>query len=99
MKTDKLLAIAMVSAGLAFGAAAYGNEKTNDESISSADVPAAVQHAAETHAKNGTIVRWEKEGANYEAVVDKKGKQLGFTFDANGKFVGKHDASKENGEK
>jgi len=29
-------------------------------------VPAAVQQTADTQAKGGKIVRWEKEGANFE---------------------------------
>jgi hypothetical protein len=95
MKTSRLFTIAAISTGLSLGAAAYGHEKANEQPISSYDVPAAVQHAAESHAKGGTIVRWEKEGANYEAVVDKNGKQLGFTFDNNGKLVSKHDEGKE----
>ena len=98
MNTRRLFTIAAVSAGLAFGAVAQGHEKANEQAISSADVPAAVQHAAEAHSKGGTIVRWEKEGANYEAVIDKNGKQMGFTFDGNGKLVSKHDENKEKGE-
>jgi hypothetical protein len=58
-----------------------------------------VQQAAQAEAKGGTIVRWEKEGANYEAVVDKNGKQWGVEIDANGKVVSKHDESKEHKEK
>jgi hypothetical protein len=94
MKKSKLFAIAAIGTALSLGAA-YGNEKANTQPLSSYDVPAAVQHAAQSHAKNGTIVRWEKEGANYEAVIDKNGKQLGFTFDSTGKLVNKHDASQE----
>jgi plastocyanin len=94
MKTPKLIAVAAVSAGLAFGVAAQAKEH-EEQSISSSDVPAAVQQAAETHAKGGKIVRWEKEGANYEAVIEKNGKELGFAFDANGKFLKKRDESKE----
>jgi len=91
---------AMVSAGLAFGAAAQAKEKKHEEqTISKADVPEAVQTAAETEAKGGTIVRWEKEGANYEAVIDKNGKQWGVEMDANGKVLSKHDESKEHKEK
>lgn len=96
MKTSRLFTIAAISTGLSLGAVAYGHEKANEEPISGYDVPTAVQHAAESHAKRGIIVRWEKQGANYEAVVDKNGKQLGFTFDYNGKLVSKHDESKEN---
>jgi hypothetical protein len=99
MKTKHLIVTAMVSSGLAFGIVAQGHEKEKEESISSSDVPAAVQQAADTQAKGGKIVRWEKEGANFEAVVEKNGKQWGMEFDANGKLVSKHDESKEHKEK
>jgi plastocyanin len=100
MKTTKLIAAMAVSAGLAFGVAAQAKEKKHEEeTVSSSDVPAAVQKAAETEAKGGTIVRWEKEGANYEAVIDKNGKQWGVEIDANGKVLNKHDESKEHKEK
>jgi hypothetical protein len=97
MNTPKLFTIAAVSAGLAFGVVAQGQEK--EESISSSDVPAAVQQAADKQAKDGKIVRWEKEGTNYEAVIEKNGKEWGFKFDANGKMVSKHEESKEHKEK
>ena len=100
MKITKLITTIAVSAGLAFGVAAQAGEKKHEEqSISGTDVPAAVQKAAETEAKGGKIVRWEKESADYEAVIDKNGKEWGFKFDANGKLLGKHDESKEKGEK
>jgi len=100
MNTPKLFTIAAVSAGLAFGAAAYGHEKgEKEESISASDVPQAVQQAADAQTKGGKVVRWEKEGANFEAVVEKNGKQWGMEFDANGKLVSKHDESKEHKEK
>jgi plastocyanin len=99
MNTPKLFTVAAVSAGLAFGVVAQGHEKEKEETIANADVPAAVQKAADTQAKGGKIVRWEKEGANYEAVIDKNGKQWGVEFDANGKVVSKHDESKEHKEK
>jgi|SRR5207248_9955287 len=99
MNTPRLLTIAAVSAGLAFGAIAFGHGKEKEENLSSSDVPAAVQKAADTQAKGGKIVRWEKEGANYEAVVEKGGKEWGFKFDANGKMLGKHSEAGEKGEK
>ena len=99
MKTPNLIIAAIASAGLAFGFVAQGHEKEKEETISSSDVPAAVQKAADTQAKGGKIVRWEKEGSNYEAVVEKNGKQWGMEFDANGKLVSKHDESKEHKEK
>jgi hypothetical protein len=100
MKTKNLITVAAVSAGLAFGAAAHGHgKKHEEETISQSDVPAAVQTAANTEAKGGKILRWEKEGANYEVVIDKSGKQWGVKIDANGKVLSKHDESKEKGEK
>jgi uncharacterized membrane protein YkoI len=100
MNIPKLFTIAAVSAGLTFGVAAQAGEKKHEEeNISSSDVPAAVQKAAEGKAKDGKIVRWEKEGANYEAVIEKDGKEWGFRFNADGKLLGKHEESKEKGEK
>ena len=100
MKTTKLFTIAAVSAGLAFGVTAQaGGKKHEEESISSTDVPPVVQKAAETEAKGGTVVRWEKEGANYEAVIEKNGKQTGIEMDANGKVLSKHNEAKEHKEK
>ena len=89
--------MAAISAGLGFGAVALAHE--NEESINSSDIPPAVQQAAETKVKGAKIVRWEKEGANYEAVVEKNGKEWAFAFDANGKFIGKHSEATENKEK
>jgi hypothetical protein len=100
MKTKDLFTIAAVSAGLAFGVSAQAKEREHQEqSINSSDVPAAVQQAAQAEAKGGTIVRWEKEGANFEAVIDKNGKQIGVEMDANGKVLSKHNEAKEHKEK
>jgi plastocyanin len=100
MKTKNLVTIAAVSAGLAFGITAQANEEKHEEqTINSSDVPAAVQQAAQAQAKGGTIVRWEKEGANFEAVIDKNGKQIGVEMNANGKVLSRHDESKEHKEK
>ena len=70
-----------------------------EESLSASSVPAAVQQAAQAEAKGGTIVRWEKEGNNYEAVIEKGGKQIGIELTADGKVVSRHDESKEHKEK
>jgi len=94
----KTIVAMIVSVSLAFGVAAQAKEH-EEQNISSSDVPAAVQKAADAQAKGGKIVRWEKEGANYEAVIEKNGKEWGFKFDANGKMLTKHDESKEKGEK
>ena len=95
----------ITSSALAVGLAlclpfALAKEKKHEEqSISKSDVPAAVQKAADTEAKGGKIVRWEKEGANYEVVIEKNGKEWGVKIDATGKVLSKHDESKEKGEK
>ncbi|PYL03374.1 MAG: hypothetical protein DME31_06755 [Verrucomicrobia bacterium] len=99
MKTRNVFTIAAVSAGLAFGVAAQAKDREHEEqTINSSDVPAAVQQAAQTEAKGGTIIRWEKEGANFEAVIEKNGKQMGVEMDANGKVLSKHNEAKEHKE-
>jgi plastocyanin len=99
MKTKNLITVAAISAGLAFGVTAQAKEEKHEEqTISSSDVPAAVQQAAQAEAKGGTIVRWEKEGANFEAVIEKYGKQIGVEMDANGKVLSKHNEAKEHKE-
>jgi plastocyanin len=100
MKTTNLITVAAVSAGLAFSVAAQAKDREHEEqTINSSDVPAAVQQAAQTEAKGGTIVRWEKEGANFEAVIEKNGKQTGVEMDANGKVLSRHNEAKEHKEK
>ena len=87
---------ALVSAGLAVGVAGQTKAREHEEQpINSSDVPAAVQQAAQAEAKGGTIVRWEKEGNNFEAVIEKNGKQTGVELNANGKVVSRHDETKE----
>ena len=100
MKITKLIAAMAVSATLAFGVVAQAKEKKHEEeSVKSSDVPAAVMKAAEAQAKGGKIGRWEKEGANYEAVIDKGGKEWGFKIDATGKVLSKHEEKGEKEEK
>src|ERR1700747_2246974 len=100
MNIPKLIATIAVSASLAFGIGAQAKgKKHEEETIDSASVPEAVQKAADAEAKGGKIVRWEKEGADYEAVIDKDGKHWGVKIDSSGKVVSKHDESKEKGEK
>ena len=100
MKTKNLVTVAAVSVALSFGIAAQAKEKEHEEqNINSSEVPAVVQSAAQTQAQGGTIVRWEKEGANFEAVIQKNGKQIGLEIDANGKLLSKHSEAKEHKEK
>jgi hypothetical protein len=79
---------------------AQAKEREHEEqTIASSEVPTAVQSAAQTQAQGGTIVRWEKEGANFEAVIDKNGRQIGIEMDATGKVLSKHSEAKEHKEK
>jgi hypothetical protein len=98
-RMKKLITSVAVATSLAFVCAwpvAFGAE---EENLSAADVPAAVQQAAEKVANGSKIVRWEKEGKNYEAVIEKNGKEVGYKFDANGKMKGHHEESSEKSEK
>ena len=96
MKTRNLLTVAAVSAGLVFGMSAQAKEEKHEEqTINSSDVPAAVQQAAQTAAKGANIVRWEKEGGNYEAVINKNGKEIGIAIDPSGKVLNRHSEAKE----
>jgi plastocyanin len=100
MNAKNLVTIAAVSAGLAFDVTTQAKEEKHEEqTINSSDVPAAVQQAAQAEAKGGTIVRWEKEGANFEVVIEKNGKQVGVEMDATGKVLSKHNEAKEHKEK
>ena len=97
-KTIRSIAIA-TGLALICASPAFAKEKEEEENLKAADVPAAVQKAADGEAKGGKIVRWEKEGKNYEAVIEKGGKQWGVEMDASGKVLSKHDESKEHSEK
>ena len=100
MKAKNLVTIAAVSAALSFSLTAQAKEEKHEEqTINNSDVPAAVQQAAQAEAKGGSIIRWEKEGANYEAVIQKNAKQIGVEIDANGKMLSKHNEAKEHKEK
>src|SRR5215475_10499376 len=96
MKAKNVVTAAALSAALSFSVTAQATEeKHGEQTINSSDVPAAVQQAAQTEAKGGSILRWEKEGANYEAVIQKKGKQIGVEMDGNGRVLSKHNEAKE----
>jgi hypothetical protein len=99
MNITKLTTAIAVSAALSLGVARAKEKKHEEENIATANVPAAVVKAANAEAKGGKVVRWEKEGANYEAVIEKDGRQTGVKIDANGKVLNKHDEAKEKGEK
>jgi hypothetical protein len=74
-------------------------EEENEEAISMSDVPAAVQKTFNDEAADGKIVRVEKEESNFEAVIEKDGKQTGVEVSPDGKVVSRHDEKKEHKEK
>ena len=89
--------VAVTAAGLL--GAVQAKEKHEEEIVGRADVPMAVQEAAGNEAKGGRIVRWEREGRNYEAVIEKNGKKWGVEINDRGKVLNKHDESTEHSEK
>jgi hypothetical protein len=74
-------------------------EEEKEETINMSDVPAAVQKTFNDEAAGGKIVRVEKEENNYEAVIEKGGKQTGVEVSPDGKVVSRHDEKKEHKEK
>lgn len=74
-------------------------EEEKEEAINMSDVPAAVQKTFNAEAAGGQIVRVEKEESNYEAVIEKDGKQTGVEVSPDGKVVSRHDEKKEHKEK
>ena len=99
MKAKNLVTVAAVSAALSLSVTAQAKEEKHEEqTIKSSDVPAVVQQAAQAEAKGGSIIRWEKEGANFEAVIQKNGRQIGVEMDANGKVLSRHSEAKEHKE-
>src|SRR5262245_65952860 len=63
MKAKTLVTIAAVSAALSFNVIAQAKEEKHEEqSINSSDVPAAVQQADQGEAKGGSILRWAEAG-------------------------------------
>jgi hypothetical protein len=77
----------------------FADEDEDEQVISTSDVPAAVQKTFNDEAAGGKIVRVEKEENNFEAVIEKDGKQTGVEVSADGKVVSRHNESKEHKEK
>jgi hypothetical protein len=96
MRTNNLVTITAVSAELAIAGIVQAHEgKHEEQSINSSEVPAAAQQAAKTEAKGANIVRWEKEGTNYEAVITENGKEVGIAINPTGKVLNRHNEAKE----
>ena len=99
MKTTRLLLVATIGVGLAFGVSAQAKEQMG-EMVDLKSLPAAVQQTIKEKAEGGEIVRVKREDDtngkwNYEVVVKTNGKEWQFEVDPNGKFLKKHGESKE----
>ena len=90
MKAKNLITVAVVSAGLLFTVAAQAKEEKHEEQTSTARCSCRGSTSCQGRSKRRNVVRWEKEGANYEAVIQKDGKRIGVEIDANGKVLRKH---------
>ena len=100
MKPIITSAVIAVGVALCFSAPSLlSKEKEHEEeSVSQSNIPAAVRKLP-TRTQKAASVHWEKEGANYEVVIEKNGKRVGRQMDANGKVLSKHEESKRKGEK
>ena len=54
----------------------------------SSDIPSAVRKSVDAHASGGKIVRWQRAGTNYQAIINKNGQETGVELDASGKVLG-----------
>lgn len=91
--------VLLIGGGLAFSVLPAQAKEHNEGNLNAANVPLPVVNAAESAVQGSKILRWEKEGENYEAVIEKDGKEWGYTFGPHGKWLGKHQEGKEKGEK
>lgn len=94
MKTSFVLAT-IISAALAFSAAAQTKQPVAGEMVQVQSIPSSVQQTIKEKAAGGEIVRVKREDDSngkwyYEATVKTNGKEWHFEVDPNGKFVGKH---------
>src|ERR1700720_4378848 len=54
----------------------------------SSDVPAAVRKSVEAQASGGKIIRWQRAGTNYQAIINKNGQETGVELTADGRVLG-----------
>ena len=101
MKTSKILAIGIITAGFALSPAMQAVAK--EHVVELKDVPEVVHKAIKEHAAGGEIIRVEKEMEQgkpvFEAVIKKNGKEMGVDFDENGKVLKKEHEEKLEHEK
>jgi hypothetical protein len=94
MKTRSLMLVAVICAGLAFGAVAQVQGQPG-EMVELKSLPSSVQQTINQKAAGAEIVHVKREDDadgrwNYEVVARTNGKEWGFEVDPNGKFVKKH---------
>ena len=99
MRTTNLFIALLIGGGLTLSVLPAQAKERQEENINADNVPLPVLTAAQSAVEGAKIVRWEKEGENYEAVIEKDGKQWGYTFGPHGKWLGKHEEDKEKGER
>jgi hypothetical protein len=97
MKTKNILIVLLIGGGLALSVLPAQAKEHDEGNISAENVPLTVTNAAESAVQGAKILRWEKEGDNYEAVIEKDGKEWGYTFGPHGKWLGKHEEGMEKG--
>jgi hypothetical protein len=103
-QTMRTVSVAIIAA-LALPVVSFAKEKENEEetTVNMSDLPAEVQKTIKEKAGSNEIVRIEKETEEgkvvYQAEVKKNGKEWAFQVDASGRYLGKHDESKEHNKK
>lgn len=94
----QIIAAISIATALALGAGtSVWAAEENEQTLNASEVPQVVQEAA--HREGGKILRWEKEGGNYEAVIQKRGKEWGVEISPDGKVMSRHNEKKEHREK
>ena len=93
MKTRELIIVLLIGGGLALSvlpAQAKGHE---EEDMNVSNVPLPVLNSAESAVQGSKVLRWEKEGDNYQAVIEKDGREWTYTFGPHGKWLGRQEQS------
>lgn len=89
MKTNHSIILAILAA-LSLPVLSFAKQH-DDHILNAADVPKAAQVSADKQATGGKVIRWERDGSNYDAVISKDGKEWAVTLDEKGNTLGKHD--------
>ena len=98
VKTNNILIALLIGGGLGLSVLPAQAKENDEENINATNGPLPVANAAESAVQGAKILRWEKEGENYEAVIQKDGREWGYTFGPHGKWLGKHEEAREKGE-